>query len=369
MSILGLGAPGLGLPFPPNNLGFAPQGGTNYIELAPGQVQLLPSGVLSVQTGPYSFLQFLDPVTGLWRGNPTQAPNQAMYVNSDGQNYRVANLTGCALGAIMTNLGSGYTGVPTVTASSGGSTWTAIVGGSIGTITVGTAGANYTYPPKVFFQAPPPGGVPATGYATLSSGSVSAITLVDAGAGYTSAPSITLQPSQIDPNYINGTITNAAATCVINATNAQKVTAVLNTSPGTALTAVPTLSFAGGSGTGAAATVVMCFAITAETITGGTNYIGAVGWQSIGGQVTATDIIGNPAVGSSLLQVRPAFGALTVTTGTLSAASVIDAGLFSAVPSAIVLATTAPASPSTSATVGTPAVGGVNDYCFIQFNA
>ena len=63
----------------------------------------------------------------------------ARFVDSDGQNYRLANLTGCPVGALMTNVGSGYTSAPTVAASAGSSAWTAVVGGAINsTVTVTT---------------------------------------------------------------------------------------------------------------------------------------------------------------------------------------------------------------------------------------
>ena len=85
------------------------------------------------------------------------------YIVADGTNWRLINRTGCPTAAVITNVGSGYTSAPTVTASAGGSLWKAIVGGAINTtVTVTTAGT-YNYVPTIVFSAPPAGGINATG--------------------------------------------------------------------------------------------------------------------------------------------------------------------------------------------------------------
>ena len=55
MSIISIGGAGIPLPYPANNYGYAPFGGTNKITLAAGQTQLIPAGtwqvVAQVNTG------------------------------------------------------------------------------------------------------------------------------------------------------------------------------------------------------------------------------------------------------------------------------------------------------------------------------
>src|ERR1700685_221732 len=125
-------------------------GGINTIDLAAGEYMYIPSGTYEVTPGPYTQLQFRDPITGAWRSQQSVG-NSSRVVGSDGYNWRLANLTGCAIGAFITNVVSGYTSAPTVTASAGASTWTPIVGGAINaTVTITNAGAGYGYPPILF---------------------------------------------------------------------------------------------------------------------------------------------------------------------------------------------------------------------------
>ena len=103
---------------------------TNSVSLNAGETFLLPSGTFWVRPGPYTFLQWLDPVTNIWRVTPAAATD-VHYIDSDGTNYRLANTTGCAIGAVITTggtattytngIGATATGL-TVTASSGSST-------------------------------------------------------------------------------------------------------------------------------------------------------------------------------------------------------------------------------------------------------
>ena len=165
---------------------------SNSLALQPGEVWPVPSGRFAVKPGKYTVFQEYDAVAQFYRtigGGTTNANLEVVF--SDGTNYRLANQTGCAVGALITNVGSGYTSAPIVTASAGGSVWRAIVGGAVNTtVTVTNGGVNYTYPPTVLFSAPPAGGIPATGYCTLSAGAVSSVTIVDQGAGYNSPPTI-----------------------------------------------------------------------------------------------------------------------------------------------------------------------------------
>src|ERR1700761_518266 len=156
-----IAGPGIGLPFP---TALYPDGklittdptahSTNFFDLAPGSTYSIPAGDWSVYIGSQNTLQVLDPILQTWRAYAT-TQNYSQSIRSDGANWRVANLTGCAIGAEITNAGSGYTSPPTVSASAGGSTWVAIVGGAINdTVTINTGGSGYTVPPLIVFQGP-----------------------------------------------------------------------------------------------------------------------------------------------------------------------------------------------------------------------
>jgi hypothetical protein len=368
-----------------------------------------------VTPGPYTLIQTKDPITGGWRTVPSQS-NSPVFVISDGASFRVANLTGCALGAFVTNVGSGYTSAPTVTASSGNSTWQAIVGGAVSTtVNLSNLGSGYTYPPIVQFPAPAAGGMPATATCTLGvgagaigtpvmsagtlasitvanggggygataplvyitggggtgatatatltagvitsftvtapgsgyittptvliagTGTISAITMVDQGAGYTFPPVPTFT------NDLRDT-TGSGGAAVTTLTGAGTVTGVLCLNHGTALTAVPTLSFAGGGGASAAATAVMCFTATGiGAVTAGAGYGASLPFLvlSVGGEVGgAAGAVVNPSQSTGLLKSRMARIAGTSSAGgaVQAAGAVIeDGGLFSAAPGSVVI--------------------------------
>lgn len=314
---------------------------TNIMTLAAGETFMVPAGQWHASLGPYTWLQDRDPITNKFRTTTTQN-SSTTFVNSDGNNVRIANLTGCPLGAVVTNVGSGYTSAPTVTASAGNSTWLAIVGGAINTtVTITTAGAGYVNPPVLLFSPPPAGGVAATGYATVSGGAITGVTVVNQGAGYTSAPVITVVPDPRD------TITTTAV-LTVNATlvGAQTITAIITQDHGQAVTAVPTLTISGGGGSSAAATAVMAFTATGFTVgAGGAGYGNAQPFlvEAAGGVVAATAAAGsvNPQFGTSIFAPRTGFITGTSTAGgaiTATGAVIQDGGLFQAVPSAFVIA-------------------------------
>ena len=204
-----LGGPGLGLPFPqalyPNNLaGIGPNAATNEITLAAGQALAIPPGTFIVTPGRYTLLQYLDPVTSVWLPYRS-ALIQPVQIKSDGQNYRLANLTGCPIGGYVTAAGSGYAqATTTITSSAGGSLWQPVIGGALNTsISIVAAGAGYTVPPMILIPAPPSPGIQATAYATITSGTVSAVTVTNqpatqkglAGTGLASAGQTASQPN------------------------------------------------------------------------------------------------------------------------------------------------------------------------------
>lgn len=361
MAITRQGGPGIGLDNKPLS------GNQNFRSLAAGTVDVLPPGQFYVTPGPYTFIQTLDPISGLWRTLQTFG-NSNVFVSSDGANVRAANLTGCAVGALVTNVGSGYTSAPVVAASAGGSAWTAIVGGAINsTVTITTAGVGYTNAPRLIISAPPPGGVQASAIAAVSAGAISSVTVINQGAGYTTAPTIQVSADPRD------TITTTAV-LTVNATlaGAATVTAVVCTNPGQPQTAVPTLAFSGGGGASAAATVVMCFAATGFTVgTAGAVYGNAQPF----GIITTGGIVGgavganiNPQLDKNIFTPRQANISGTSTAGgavTATGAVINDAGLFQAVPTGLVIASGTGALPTTTAIV-TITVGGITDQFYMQ---
>jgi hypothetical protein len=333
---------------------------SNNISLGAGELYVIPSGTYVVQPGPFTFLQWFDPVAQLWRSVTNQIGRPSL-VNSDGANWRLANLTGCAVGAVVTTAGSGYvsTSPPTVTPSAGGSTWTAIVGGAVNSsVTITTAGSNYTFPPVLIVSQPPTGGLQATMTCTISGGAINAVTVVNQGAGYTSVPTITVVNDPRDTTGSGGVLTPTL-------TGSGTITAVVCTNQGSPLTSVPTLSFSSGS---AAATVVGCFTITGITVgTAGVAYGVSLpfGVQSYNSQTVATSVLANPYWQTTGFLPRPAQINGTTTAGAVITATglvIVDGGLHENVPTVLVQS---PAVATTAAAI-TATIGGVSDSSVLQ---
>jgi hypothetical protein len=333
---------------------------SNQFALQAGGVWTPPANGYWASLGRYSQLQEYDPIMTIWR--PISGVKQNVFFSADGVNQRIANTTGCAVAALLTAGGSGYTSAPLVTPSAGNSVWLALVGGAVNTtVTVAYGGSNYTQPPNVFFSAPPAPGVPATGYATISGGVVTGVTITNQGAGYTYPPTVSFFNDPRDS-------TGANASAVATLTGAGSVTAILCLNHGNPLTAVPTLTISGGGGSGAAATAIMNFAITAYAVTtAGAGYTAAAGYV----WVTATPVPTagtpawlNPASQVGQVAMRPAIldapvsaaGAITAT-GQL----IIDGGSYEAVPAAGSIDIISGSGIVTTAAVLTLTVGGLND--------
>lgn len=342
---------------------------TNVISLPAGQTRIIPAGTWQITTGLYSCVQENDAISDIWRGIGSGYGNASgtAYVNSDGNNFRIANQSGCAVGAIVTTAGAGYTSAPTVTASSGGSSWIAVVGGAVNTsVTVSNGGTNYTYPPIVTFDAPNLGagtGVQATGHAVLTGSAVSSIVVDDQGAGYTSTPSIYLNN---DPREgLNGTTIGTGATATCTLTGAGTITAVLGLDHGSALTALPTLAFAGTSTSGAAATTIMNWAVTGYTVsaTGGFYTSPVLVTNVDTGFTSGVGSTTNPTITSNLVRTRPVRIKGVVTAGSITAtgATVIDGGVVTGVPTLVALAAFAS---GTAASVAAT-VGGLQDVSIL----
>lgn len=343
-----INGPGVGLPIPqnlyPSELTNAPYDTpTNHIALAAGDTLPIPAGHWYVNTGGYSVIQYLDPVTNVWNMGPNAAwVGGQQFVISDGFNVRVANLLGCPVSAVVAAPGTGYVQASTtITPTPSGSTWLPIVGGQL-TSTITSAGAGYGVAPEVFLPAPPPasnngngvGGIQASGFCTISSGTLnlsSGFSFTNAGAGYPSAFTVVAQPSPTDPNLSTGI---TLATIVFSVTGSGSLAGALCTNPGAPISNPNQITLTiGGAGTGASLSANVLQTVTAVSVTGaGTGY---------GTLSTAVTTVGGvPAAGSIMTpyslglawRPRPLQAALAVTGagGTVAAqvGTIYDGGLF-----------------------------------------
>lgn len=382
MAIPRIGSPGVGLPYPTVNSNL----NSNYITLSAGQKWIVPAGTYILDLGPYTILQELDPVSGLW--NPSATPDNGVLA-SDGTSFRIANITGCVVGAEVTTAGTGYLTAPTVTPSIGSATFRSIIGGSLSTtVTLVTTGVGYNHPPTIMLPPPPAGGIQATATAVVNTatGLFTGVTLTNVGAGYTAAP--TAIPSTITalagnsfgqsfgtyniiPDPLDTITTPAAFTFGLNAAVATNVTGIICTDPGTAVTSVPTLTIAAApsGGTTAVATAVMMFTVTGVTVVlAGTAYTPSSAFTVIapGTFVGGTAVVTNPLSDKGLFQPTPTFAYGTTTAaGIVSTAGLVisQGGFHQAVPS--LFFTVSGTSVPTAVATGTAQVGGVTDTSII----
>jgi hypothetical protein len=368
-----------------NLLGF-----TNVLTLGAGEVYNIPPGTWWIKSGPYTFLQWFDPFGNQWKIRPC-AKEDTVFVESDGSNWRLANTTGCPIGAVITTggatnpytngIGTAATGV-TVTISAGASTWVPVVGGAVSlTITSTTAGASpastagtgYNFPPICVIDAPPTGGLQATAIVTsLSTGTVPAanVQVINQGAGYVSAPKLTFIP---DPREASATAPGPTTTAlqILTLTATGQLTGLYPSAHGTAQTSVPTLTITTATTT-AQATVVMNFTVTGQgAYTTGGSSLGSLTLLSVSNTIAAsTNFLTNPLHnGVGLTFPRPARIVATLSSGVASSTTgttIEDGGLgIQQVPSMVPLYSIT----STTAVVpqaGTPTVGGITDTSYIQ---
>lgn len=375
-----LGGAGIGLsvssglvPFPATPPIVA-SGLTNAITLLPAAIFNIPAGTYFTVPGPVTSLQWLDPVSTQWRTINAQPGIFPHFIDSDGGNWRLANLTGTPVGALITNAGTGYTnGIGTavtgltITASAGASTWVPVVGGSINSaITITTAGTLYLFAPILVIDAPPPGGIQATATCTISAGAINAVTVTNQGAGYTVAPTVTIVNDPRDTTGSGGVLT-------VNATLAGSgtLTAMYPSAPGTVLTAVPTFTFAPASTT--AATAIMNFTVTAYALatagSGGAGHVGTPQIISTGLIVAGTRAANTagPINDTQLTFPRPARISTVLSAGAIIATGQVveDPGFgIQVAPTAIVQES--PNSTLTAAATLTLTVGGTTDTSWLQ---
>jgi hypothetical protein len=359
---------------------------TNEISLQAGQVMLVyPAGWYALKGGLYTAVQQYDPISTTWRTiGGGGADGSVFYFYSDGENYRLANQTGCVVGGVITTNGTGYVSAPTITTTTG-AIIKVLVGGAISqTVTVSNAGTGYTYPPQVIFSAPPSPGVQATGYCTLTTGTVTSVTVVDQGAGYTSPPTVTFQndPRELTPASSSIT-TGYGAAAVATLTGSQVPSAILVLDHGNPVTvtagsatSIPTLTIAGGGGGASfAATAIMCWSITglissgyqAGAVTSGT----PVAWLT-GEDIptaAATTIL-NPTFQANLVRRRQANIKVAISTGsypstynTTNGFLIQDGGIYTGTPLAVF--NQSPAATVTTGPLTGFAMGGVTDVCYL----
>src|SRR5574340_525720 len=263
--------------------------------LQAGEVMLIPPGMWAVKVGRYTTIQEYDPVTTMWRtiGNDGDGIRE---IQSDGVNFRVANQTGCAVGALNTS------------------------------VTVANGGTGYTYPPQVQISAPPTPGIQATAYSTISGGAVTSVTVVDQGAGYTQAPTVTFVNDPRDTTSVNAVATTAL-------TGSGTITGLVCIDHGNAVTSLPTLSFTGGGGSNAAATTIMCWSITAYTVTSaGSGYFSPTEVSALDNFPSTSPAYTNVSTQKNLVRHRKAsITAGIASSGVTTAGAVItDGGIYTA---------------------------------------
>ena len=342
-----LSGPGLGLSLPqnlyPSELTNAPYDyGSNRVSLGGGQQIPIPAGDWYISLGGYLVLQFYDPLTNTWATASGSAFNRGLiFVKSDGFNCRIANLTACPVGAVITSAGASYVqATTTVTVTGGGgSTWQPIIGGALSN-SVANTGAGYGVPPIVVIPNPAPpannangvGGVAASAYAFITSNTVTTVSFANIGAGYPSAPgNVALLPNPTDPN-LNSGIT--LGTLSFSLANSGSIMAVLLTNPGATL-ALPASITLSVSGAGVTATVQAVYmqSVTAATVSApGVGYGTAQGLvTTVGGVPSSSGITGSPDANLLSWFPRPANIGLTPTNTSVSAGTagvIYDGGLF-----------------------------------------
>jgi hypothetical protein len=186
-------------------------GTVQVVTLASGGVYVLPAGNFLVTTGANTALEWFDPLAATWR--PLQ-PHQSMgFINTDGCNYRLLNMTGTVTGATIGTAGSGgangigpvQTGTTlSIPASTTGAVAAGyvIIGGSVPAPTIIQPGTAFLVPPIICCDPPPVYGIQATFTCTINAqGGIATVTQVNPGAGYTSVPQFYVVPQ---PMYYEG---------------------------------------------------------------------------------------------------------------------------------------------------------------------
>lgn len=161
----------------------------------------------------------------------------------------------------ITNGGSGYTSVPSVSIQGGAGTGGAIAialwdpnAGKVTGINVTNPGSGYTSAPTVLLSGG--GGSGAAGTATITQSTLLSISVTNPGTGYTSVPSVSIT---------GGGGSGATAVAVLDGSPIASLTL---TAGGSGYSSAPTVAITGGDGNGATATAtVQGGALTAINLT------------------------------------------------------------------------------------------------------
>ena len=338
------------------------------VSLPAGSAYVIPAGTWALELGqgvPYGSVtsyEVYDPQVGVWRTNGSSGA-QPQWIASDGINHRLANQSGCVVGATVTSGGAGYSSAPTVTVNSGGATFTAVLGPVVNTVTVVNGGTSYTYAPTVIINPPPAGGIQATGYATLSGSTVSTVTIVDQGAGYSAgAPLVTLVN---DPRDATGSGATATAALTGSGTVAALLCTNFGTPSGISTTGtLPTITLAGGGYTTIATAVpIMAWTATGYTLTSaGSGYQSAV--LNAYAVASGTSIYKNPTFQGNGTRQRSCLINGNVSGGALTTGGTIyDPGIFAQSPTVVVVGATSGG--ATSVAIPVLTVGGTTDVALL----
>jgi hypothetical protein len=315
--------------------------------------------------------------------------------------------------AVTINSGIAASGnaVFTITPSAGSSQWNAIVGGAInatisfsGTVFNGnyaaangtagqslsafgqgsaaggitaSGGSNWTRPPIIVFSPPANQGqqpyILPTAVCTISGGVINAITVIDQGAGLMSLPGIVAVPQPGDVTgggAVLGWLFGNTGTAGLGAgTGSGSCLAMWPAYYGTAVTAVPTFTFAGTSNPAPSATAIMNWTVTSITnTTPGVTYTGAYAvWQ---GGVTVATPAANTSVSFTQRISNPQFPPLVVaaTTGVTTLSGNNFGGVNIQAAATIALGTQLAAGTVGTVAVQTPVFGGASDVVkFMSF--
>jgi hypothetical protein len=399
--------------------------GSFAVTLGSGGYFYMPPGNFLVSPGGQTVMQWWDPVQSTWR-NLGPAPATGIPIQCDGYNWRMVNLSGVVIGGAITNAGSGgVNGIgPTQTSTTlgvgtpGGNGQVGegyvIIGGSLPALSIAQAGSGFVVPPLILIDAPPLGGIQATAVSTITAaGVLNSVTLVNAGAGYTVLPNVYVVPQFLDfpgqpelpytipqsptpvaPNFPPGQIAigpgGTSFAGVIPQTFTQglqaafpstsgalvnfgagvlagsgTLTGLIITNYGSAYTAVPALSFAGGTlAGGVAATALMSWAVTAITGSGGVAYaVGNPVISTLGYMINSG--VAQKSVNNDYIQPREFHGVLTSAAGAVQIEdngfgfeTVLAAGNFGVAIGGSI--------PTTTVTFSAITMGGINDTSLIQ---
>ena len=193
-------------PFPLAQIGE----GTARLSLGSGGVWYPPAGEYIMTLDANTQIERWDPTEQVWAVFDDAAAGNGDFINCDGYNVRVRNITGVVSGNTITNAGSGMTNGIGATATGVSIAWgvsnttgypTAtgfvIVGGTVAAPTVTQAGTGFLVPPVIVIDPPPPGGIQASAIAVMTaagSSGIASITIVNAGAGYVTSPNFYVIP-------------------------------------------------------------------------------------------------------------------------------------------------------------------------------